>query len=92
LHPVQRLDLHRLYTLTVVGTGVRGSTGIFLDGAAMGHPGSDYVTTVDAGDLVITSPHPGAAAALRLARRFRSSQVIPMAHPGSRPASVHRHG
>jgi len=76
LSPVQRLDLHRRYKLTVVGTGpngVKDVSGALLDGAGNGRPGSDFVTTLTAANLVVDAPHPtpGAAAALRLARRVR---------------------
>src|SRR4051812_7439877 len=71
LYPVSRLDLHKRYTLTVIGTGaggVKGVAGNLLDGAGNGRAGSNYVVTVDASDLVVTNPYAtGAAAALRLA-------------------------
>ena len=58
LHPAQRLDIHRTYTLTVVGTppnGVRDTTGKLLDGAGTGHPGSNFVTEVTIANLVLSS-------------------------------------
>jgi hypothetical protein len=58
LHPAQRLDIHRTYTLTVVGippNGVRDTTGKLLDGAGTGHPGSNFVTEVTIANLVLSS-------------------------------------
>ena len=58
LHPAQRLDIHRTYTLTVVGippNGVRDTTGKLLDGAGTGHPGSNFVTEVNIANLVLSS-------------------------------------
>jgi streptogramin lyase len=58
LHLAQRLDIHRVYTLTVVGTppnGVRDTTGKLLDGAGTGHPGSNFVTDVTIANLVLSS-------------------------------------
>ncbi len=50
----QRLNLRKSYTLTINGTtssAVRSSTGLPLDGAFTGEPGSDYVTTITQSDL-----------------------------------------
>ena len=58
LHLAQRLDIHLVYTLTVVGippTGVRDTTGKLLDGAGTGHPGSNFVTEVTIANLVLSS-------------------------------------
>jgi hypothetical protein len=58
LHLAQRLDIHLVYTLTVVGTppnGVRDTTGKLLDGAGTGHPGSNFVADVTIGNLVLSS-------------------------------------
>lgn len=49
LVPAELLNLFRRYTLRVIGSnpgGVANSSGILLDGAHNGKPGSDYVTTV----------------------------------------------
>jgi large repetitive protein len=49
LKPVQRLSIHHKYTLTINGTsssGVASPTGLLLDGARTGHPGSKYVASV----------------------------------------------
>jgi hypothetical protein len=76
LSPAHRLNLHRRYRLTVIGTGpggVKVVSGNLLDGAGNGRPGSNFITTVDAGNLVVTASQrlPGASAALRLANRFK---------------------
>ena len=55
LHLSQRINFHRRYKLTVDGaspSGLTDSQGVLLDGKATGHPGSNYVTTVDRRDLV----------------------------------------
>ncbi len=52
--PAARLNIHRSYNLTVVGTaptGVTDTSGNLLDGALTGEPGSNYVATVTASDL-----------------------------------------
>ena len=57
LSPKTRLDLHKIYTLTVNGTGTQGvsdPSGNLLDGANNGQPGSNFVTTVTAANLVLT--------------------------------------
>ena len=56
LSPATRLNVHRSYHLTVIGTaptGVTDTSGNLLDGALTGHPGSNYTATVTALDLVI---------------------------------------
>ena len=48
LRPASRLDLHRAYHLTVVGTsatGVASTSGNLLDGAGTGAAGSNYAAT-----------------------------------------------
>ncbi len=55
LYPSRRLNLHRFYELTVIGTGpggVAGSTGLLLDGAADGSPGTDYSASITGRNLV----------------------------------------
>jgi virginiamycin B lyase len=70
LRPVQRLDLHHRFRLTVVGTGTTGVTdtsGNLLDGQETGHPGSDHVTILTGANLVLT---PAEAARLRRRHQF----------------------
>ncbi len=60
LIPAQRLNVHYHYQLTVNGTtatGVRGASGLLLDGKGDGKPGSDYVADVTFQTLV--GPVPG---------------------------------
>ena len=55
LLPVLGLNVHYRYRLTINGTGplgVAGPTGLLLDGAGTGQPGSDYVTTFGRSILV----------------------------------------
>ena len=55
LTPVRRLNRHRSYHLTVIGTGPSGVTdtrGNLLDGQRNGQAGSDFVTTVTASNFV----------------------------------------
>ena len=71
LSPKTRLDLHKIYTLTVNGTGTQGVSdpaGNLFDGANNGRAGSDYVTTVTAANLVLTDP-PGGPLRLKQLRR-----------------------
>jgi uncharacterized repeat protein (TIGR01451 family) len=61
LRPAHRLNLHRLFRLTVVGTGQSGvsdASGNLLDGQGNGDPGSNFVTIVSAADLVLTTTNP----------------------------------
>jgi len=54
--PAVRLNLRRSYHLTVIGTaptGLTDTSGNLLDGALTGEPGSNYMATVTALDLVI---------------------------------------
>ena len=54
LEAVPRLNLRLAYTLTINGTtasGVTSTTGLLLDGANSGHPGSNYVTSITASNL-----------------------------------------
>jgi hypothetical protein len=55
LHLSRRINFHRRFKLTVDGASPAGLTdtqGLLLDGKATGHPGSNYITTVDRRDLV----------------------------------------
>jgi virginiamycin B lyase len=57
ISPAARLNIHRPFELTVIGTGTAGVTdtsGSLLDGALTGEPGSNYVATVKAANLVIS--------------------------------------
>ncbi len=56
ISPAQRLNLHRLYRLTLFGTaptGVTDTAGNLLDGALNGVPGSDYVANVSGSSLAV---------------------------------------
>jgi hypothetical protein len=56
--PAVRLNIHRSYRLTVVGTaptGVRDTSGNLLDGALTGKPGSNYVADVTIANLHVSS-------------------------------------
>ena len=67
LKPHGRLDLHRIYRLTVNGSspdGITSPSGVLLDGAGKGAPGSDYVTEIKAADLVLGTSVPGGPARL----------------------------
>jgi uncharacterized repeat protein (TIGR01451 family) len=57
----RRLNLHKRFRLTVIGTGPSGLTdvaGNVLQGQRNGDPGSDFVTIVTAADLVLTTRDP----------------------------------
>jgi virginiamycin B lyase len=67
LRPVDRLNLHGLFRLTVLGTGPSGVTdpaGNPLDGDNSRDPGTNFVTIVTAAHLVLTTSNP---ATLRVA-------------------------
>ena len=60
LHPRHTLNLHRHYRLQISGThagGVTNTSGLLLDGAGTGHPGSDYIRTF--GMDIFVGVHPG---------------------------------
>jgi hypothetical protein len=72
------LDLHKVYTVTVIGTGAQGvsdQSGNLLDGANNGKPGSNFVTTVTAANLVLRDP-PGPGGPLRLKQLRRAAAKI----------------
>ena len=72
LRPHARLDLHRLDKLTVIGIapdGVADMSGVLLDGAGVGQPGSNYVATLKASDLVLGAEVPGGPRRLAALRR-----------------------
>jgi hypothetical protein len=55
LHLARRINFHRRFRLTVYGEGPSGladAQGVLLDGKSSGHPGSNYVTTIDRHNLV----------------------------------------
>jgi hypothetical protein len=57
LRPRKRIDLHHTYHVTVIGTGSGGVAGVadsLLDGARDGKAGSDYVTTLNWRNVVLT--------------------------------------
>jgi virginiamycin B lyase len=69
LAPARRLGLHDLYRLVIDGTsptGVRDASGLLLDGAGAGVPGSDYAATL--GRWSLAGPARAAAAASLAAR------------------------
>jgi uncharacterized repeat protein (TIGR01451 family) len=64
LKPVQLLNLHHRFRLTVIGTAPSGLTDIsgnLLDGRKTGSPGSNFVTIVTARNLVLTPADPAIA-------------------------------
>jgi hypothetical protein len=64
LVPAQRLDLHRTYTLTVLGAGRNGVRGVFgapLDGAGNGRSRSDFTAQVTWRALTIPGHAPAVA-------------------------------
>jgi hypothetical protein len=68
LAPVHRLDIHNRYRLTVDGTtrtGVRGISGLLLDGNGDGNPGSNFVAEINRRTLAGAAP--GFARTLRTA-------------------------
>ena len=55
LTPARRLNRHKIYQLTITGSGPSGvadAHGNLLDGQGNGEPGSDFVTTVTASNFV----------------------------------------
>ncbi len=57
LRPVDRINLHHTYHLTVIGTGpdgVRSTTGLLLDGTHKGTADSNYKGTLDWRNVVLT--------------------------------------
>jgi hypothetical protein len=59
LYPVVRLSLRGRYKLTVNGTGdgLTDTSGLLLDGAGTGQPGSNYVTVITRDNLVQSPAH-----------------------------------
>ena len=58
LHLSQRLNIHNLYQITVIGTapnGIAGPAGTLLDGSGNGAPGSNFVGTISRQNLVVPS-------------------------------------
>jgi hypothetical protein len=63
LWPIRRLKLRRTFLLTVVGTppgGLTNASGVFLDGAGTGQPGSDYMGIVNRKSLAGQTGRPQA--------------------------------
>jgi uncharacterized repeat protein (TIGR01451 family) len=72
LSPVHTLNLHRRYRLTVIGTGPSAVTDTFgdpLNDPSPGDIGSNFITTLTARNLVLTTTDP---ATLRAYRRVLS--------------------
>ena len=64
LYPTQRLSVHKLYQLTVTGTGLhglRGTTGIPLDSRGNGMPGANYAVVISGKQLAGPAPTESAA-------------------------------
>jgi hypothetical protein len=58
LRPVNRMNLHRRYSISIDGsrpTGVQDAAGELLDGTRSGTSGTDYVGEIIDKDLVIRS-------------------------------------
>jgi len=99
LSPKTRLDLHKVYTLTVNGTGAQGMSdpsGNLLDGANSGLPGSNFVTTVTAANLILTVP-PGGPLRLKQLRRevakIAAHELASLNHASAKTAhAVHDQG
>jgi hypothetical protein len=62
LRPSRRLPLHRTFQLTISGappTGLKDTSGLFLDGAGTGHQGTNYVASITARLLAPPIHHNG---------------------------------
>jgi DNA-binding beta-propeller fold protein YncE len=71
LSPKTRLDLHKIYSLTIIGTGSQGvcdRSGNLLDGTNSGVAGGNFVTRLTAANLVLTEV-PGGPLRLKQLRR-----------------------
>jgi uncharacterized repeat protein (TIGR01451 family) len=91
LRPAHRLNLHRLFRLTVVGTGAGGVTDVSgnrLDGQdAPGSSGSNFLTIVSAADLVLTTTSPANLRAYKKILRDQAAwerHLSPAGEPGTR--------
>ena len=83
LKPAQRLSIHHKYTLTINGTsssGVASPTGLLLDGARTGHPGSKYVASVTGRNLAGRASQAPALARIYEAARSLVIRVKPGHH------------
>jgi streptogramin lyase len=83
LFPAQRLNLHAVYQLTVVGTppgGLTSAAGVPLDGVGNGVPGSNYVALVTKDSLAGPASASGSNAAQV---RGRAPLVRPIPHFGA---------
>jgi hypothetical protein len=84
-YPAERLDIHKTYKLTVVGTppnGLTSSTGVFLDGANNGKSGSNYQVLITR----FTLAGPVSHVATQAAARTRTTLL------NARAAAAHPHG
>jgi virginiamycin B lyase len=85
LSPVHRLNLHRRYRLTVIGTGPNAVTDTFgdpLNDPTPGDAGSNFITTLTARNLVLTTRDP---AILRAYRRLLARAGSPEQRPVTPP-------
>jgi uncharacterized membrane protein len=88
LYPAEQLDVHNFYRLTVIGTapnGLTDTTGLLLDGAGTGKPGSDFVTVISRKTLA--GPAPATVTLLKLSTKYVS---VPTAALGSQRAKTPR--
>jgi type VI secretion system secreted protein VgrG len=79
----ERLDVHNQYQLTVEGTapnGLTGATGLLLDGANNGKPGSNFVTVISRSTLA--GPAPALLQVRRRAVRISAGTVDTLAAMG----------
>jgi hypothetical protein len=99
LVPAQRLNVHYRYALTVNGTtptGVRGASGLLLDGNGDGKPGSNYVAEVNLSTLAgpapgFSTPRTAAAAGAKHVGVASASLVDRLAVRGELAALASRH-
>ncbi|QDV35062.1 choice-of-anchor Q domain-containing protein [Tautonia plasticadhaerens] len=81
LSPRRRLPLHGTYRLTVVGTppgGLTSASGLPLDGAGTGRPGSDYEATFGREALVRPGAEATAERVAELRRRHQERREAPV--------------
>jgi uncharacterized membrane protein len=89
LSPQQRLDVHAKYLLIVIGTGPGGvsdPSGVLLDGARTGQPGSNFVTTVTLSNVVLGAHAPSHPPAITRLAGLRRAAVVPPHRPASAAA------
>jgi hypothetical protein len=93
LHTARPVNVFRQYRLLVNGTtptGVKGATGLLLDGKGNGQPGSDYVMTFGMEILAGPNVHLAPAQHLRL-HRSRSATLHTPRHILTRSALASTH-